>query len=87
MRKTVAVALCAASWSCLARTDDFDGIHTAVLSFSPYQHWNSETLHDELEEIVSEFDVRYRIGLARDVTYGADTVPIVFWNPRVIDLP
>ena len=59
---------------------------TAVLSFSPYQHWNSETLHDELEEVVSEFDVRYRIGLTRDVTYGAGTVPIVFWNPRVIDL-
>jgi hypothetical protein len=60
---------------------------TAVLSFSPYQRWDSDTLHDELEEIVSEFDVRYRVGLTRDVTYGAGTVPIVFWNPRVIDLP
>ncbi|MGE3449350.1 MAG: hypothetical protein AB7H92_17420 [Microbacteriaceae bacterium] len=60
---------------------------TAVLAFSPYQRWASETLRDELEEIVDEFDVRYRIGLTRDVTYGAGTVPIIFWNPRVIDLP
>lgn len=57
-----------------------------MLAFSPYLHWASENLHDELEETVSEFDVRYRIGLTRDVTYGAGTVPIVFWNPRLIDL-
>jgi hypothetical protein len=42
---------------------------------------------NELEQIVREFDVRYRVGLTRDVTYGSGTVPIVFWNPRVIDLP
>lgn len=44
-------------------------------------------MHDELEVIAREFDVRYRVGLTRDVTYGSGTVPIVFWNPRVIDLP
>lgn len=71
----------------LFRGPDDSRRRTAVLGFSPYQHWGSETLRDELEAIVSEFDVRYRIGLNRDVTYGSGTVPIVFWNPRVIDLP
>jgi len=29
---------------------------------------------------------KYRIGYDRDATYGGGTVPVVFWNPRVIDL-
>lgn len=59
---------------------------TAVFTFAPYRHWNDQKLIDEVTAFATEYDVRYRIGYDRDATYGGGAVPVVFWNPRVIDL-
>ena len=58
----------------------------AVMSFAPYQPWDSERLAEEIDAQAREFDLRVRVGFSADVTYGGNTVPVVFWNPRVIDL-
>lgn len=59
----------------------------AVVTFAPYADWKDPKVLASLAATADEFDVAYRIGMAKDATYGSGTVPVVFWNPRVIDLP
>lgn len=62
-------------------------IRTAVIKFAPYAHWDNPELHSQVSAIADQFDVHFRIGMTGDATYGNATVPVVFWNPRVITLP
>lgn len=59
----------------------------AVVTFAPYSDWNDPKVLEYVADTADEFDLRYRIGMSKDATYGSGTVPIVFWNPRVIALP
>lgn len=56
----------------------------AVITFAPYRAWNTPAILDELTSITEQFDLRFRIGLTEDTTYGGGTVPIVIWNPRAV---
>lgn len=58
----------------------------AVVTFAPYSDWSDPAVLDSLAATAKQFDLAYRIGMSKDATYGSGTVPIVFWNPRVIDL-
>ncbi|WP_406247401.1 hypothetical protein ACI7YT_17660 [Microbacterium sp. M] len=59
----------------------------AVVTFAPYSDWNDRKVLEYVADTADEFDIRYRIGMSKDATCGSGTVPIVFWNPRVIALP
>lgn len=59
----------------------------AVVTFAPYRRWDSPRVQAELRRLAAEHDLAYRVGMLRDATYGSGTIPIVIWNPRVLDLP
>lgn len=58
----------------------------AVITYAPYMEWDSPSVASQVKEIATRFDLKVRVGYVSDVTYGAGTLPIVFWNPRVIEL-
>jgi hypothetical protein len=58
----------------------------AVVTFAPYSNWDYPALQAEVRATADEYDLRFRMGMSGDQTYGLSTVPIVFWNPRVLEL-
>ncbi|WP_100812233.1 MULTISPECIES: hypothetical protein [Microbacterium] len=58
----------------------------AVVTFAPYSSWDYDKLQAEVRSTAEEYDLRFRIGMSGDQTYGLSTVPVVLWNPRVLDL-
>ena len=58
----------------------------AAVTFAPYLTWDDPDVTFPVIEAAERHDLEFRIGMPDDDTYGAGTVPIVMWNPRVIDL-
>ena len=59
----------------------------AVVTFAPYRRWDNQRVQVETFRLAAEHDLAYRVGMLQDATYGSGTIPIVMWNPRVLDLP
>lgn len=57
----------------------------AVVSLGPYIADTSES-RDDVAELAGLYDLAWRFGEERDRSYGFGTVPVVLWNPRVINL-
>jgi hypothetical protein len=58
----------------------------AAVTFAPYRGWDNPRVREELRLLATEHDLSFRVGMLRDATYGSGTIPIVIWNPRVLDL-
>lgn len=59
----------------------------AVITWAPYPRGNSFDIPAEVKALAETYDLSYRVGEERDYTYGHESISIVLWNPRVIDLP
>lgn len=58
-----------------------------VITMAPYPVLDPEGAAAAIAAAAIEHGLRYRIGHLGDDTYGRGTIPIVMWNPDLIDLP
>lgn len=58
----------------------------AVLAFAPYRNWDNDRVTAPARRLADFLGLRVRFGFTADDTYGNGALPVVFWNPRVVDL-